>query len=127
MRLASSSDIDAPAIHVGSEKQPLALAAEKVRVPSFASPESFRLQDGGNRQLGDAIRNLANGGAGPSDPLLGFLQSSTTSALATSDRIAGALRDYLTPVTYPESALATAAEDDCPVDRRRIEDARLLR
>ena len=102
-----SADVDAPAIHVGSEKQPLALAADHVRVPSFGSPESFRLQDGGNRQLGDAIRALANGGKEPSDPLLGFLQSSTTSALAASERIAEALRDYKTPVTYPESALAT--------------------
>jgi uncharacterized protein (DUF1501 family) len=102
----ATADVDAPAVHVGSEKQPLALAAENVRVPSFGSPESFRLHDGGSRQLGDAIRALANGGKEPSDPLLGFLQSSTTSALAASERIAEALRDYRTPVTYPDSALA---------------------
>ncbi len=101
-----SSDIDAPAIHIGSEKQPLALAAENVRVPSFASPESFRLHEGDSRQLGDAIRKLASQNTEPSDPLLGFVQSSTTSALATSDRITEALRDYRTPVEYPESALA---------------------
>jgi uncharacterized protein (DUF1501 family) len=76
-------------------------------VPSFGSPESFRLQDGDNGPLRDAIRALANGGTAPADPLLGYLQSSTTSALAASDRIAEALRDYQTPVTYPESALAT--------------------
>jgi uncharacterized protein (DUF1501 family) len=102
-----SAGVDAPAVHVGPEKQPLALAAERVRVQSFGSPESFRLQDGGSRQLGDAIRGLANGEMQPSDPLLGFLQSSRTSALAASERIAEALRDYQTPVTYPDSALAT--------------------
>lgn len=102
-----SFGVDAPAIHVGHEKQPLALAAENVRVPSFATPESFKLQDGGNRQLRDAIKTLANGEKAPADPLLGFLQTSTTSALAASERIAEALRDYKTPITYPDSALAT--------------------
>jgi uncharacterized protein (DUF1501 family) len=100
------TDIDAPAVHVGPEKQPLALAAESVRVPSFASPESFRLNDGDNGKLGAAIRELSNRGEGQSDPLLSFVQSSTQSALATSDRIAKALRDYHTPIKYPESALA---------------------
>jgi uncharacterized protein (DUF1501 family) len=77
-----------------------------VRVPSFGSPETFRLQDGDSHQLRDAIRNLANRRPGPTDPLLGFLQSSTTSALAASERIAAALRDYDTPVAYPENDLA---------------------
>jgi uncharacterized protein (DUF1501 family) len=100
------TDIDAPAVHVGPEKQPLALAAEKVRVPSFASPESFRLNDGDNGKLGAAIRELANRGEAQSDPLLNFVQSSTQSALATSDRIAEALRDYHTAIKYPDSAFA---------------------
>jgi uncharacterized protein (DUF1501 family) len=102
-----SADVDAPAIHVGPEKQPLALAAEIVRVPSFDTPESFRLQDGGSPQFQDAIRGLANGGNGPSDSLLSYLQSSTTSALAASERIAAALSGYQTPIDYPQSALAT--------------------
>jgi uncharacterized protein (DUF1501 family) len=103
----ASADVDAPAIHVGPEKQPLALAAEAVRVPSFDTPEAFRLQDGGSPQFHDAVRALANGETGPSDPLLAYLQSSTTSALAASERIAEALRGYQTPINYPESALAT--------------------
>lgn len=101
-----AADVDAAAIHVGFEKQPLALAAEFVRVPSFGSPETFRLQDGDSEHLGDAIRHLANSRPGPSDPLLGYLQSSTTSALAASEQIAAALRDYDTPSPYPESELA---------------------
>ncbi len=101
-----SSDIDVPAIHVGPEKQPLALAANNVRVSSFASPESFRLRDGDSGKVVEVIRKLSNHTEGTSDSLLGFLQSSTTSALSTSDRISAALRDYRTPVSYPESALA---------------------
>lgn len=101
-----STDIDAPAIHVGPERQPLALATEKVRVPSFATPESFKLRDGDSGMLGETIRNLTNRNESPADPLLGFVQSNTSSALATSDRIAAALREYRTPVKYPESALA---------------------
>lgn len=101
-----SSDIDVPAIHVGPEKQPLALAANDVRVSSFASPESFRLRDGDSGKVGEAIRKLSNQAEGTPDSLLGFLQTSTTSALSTSDRISAALRDYRTPVSYPDSALA---------------------
>jgi uncharacterized protein (DUF1501 family) len=101
-----SGDVDAPAIHVGSEKQPLALAAEKVRVPSLASPESFRLDDRGSGSLREVIHDLADRSEGQSDPLMGYLESSTTSALAASQRIAEALQDYDTPVAYPESDLA---------------------
>jgi uncharacterized protein (DUF1501 family) len=100
------SDVDAPAVHVGGGKQPLALAAENTRVPSFASPENFRLKDDQGGQVGMTIRDLANRDTEPADPLLGFLQASTSSALATSDRIAAALRGYQTPVKYPDSALA---------------------
>jgi len=100
-------DIDSPAIHVGFEKQPLALAAENVHASSFGSPESFRLQDGGSQQLRDAIHALAKDNQQPADSLMTFLQSSTTSALATSERIAEVLGNYQTPVEYPETALAT--------------------
>ena len=101
-----AADVDAAAIHVGFEKQPLALAAEHVRVPSFGSPESFRLEEGDGPPLREAIESLATRDPEAADPLLGFLQSSTTSALAASERITAALRDYDTPVTYPESDLA---------------------
>lgn len=100
-------DVDPPAIHVGFEKLPLALAAENARVSSFGSPESFRLQDGGSQQLRDAIHALAKDSQQPTDSLMNFLQSSTTSALATSERISEVLGNYQTPVEYPDTALAT--------------------
>lgn len=102
-----SSDVDPPAVHIGHEKQPLALAAENVRVPSFATPESFRLQDSESRQLHNKMNGMSVQEMAPAEPLLGFLQSSTTSALQVSDRIAAALSEYKTPITYPDSALAT--------------------
>jgi uncharacterized protein (DUF1501 family) len=103
---ATQSLTDAPALHMGHEKQPLALASDHVRVPSLSSPETFRLKDGGNEQLRDTIRNLATAGGSPANDLAGFLQTSTTSALTASERIAEALRQYETPITYPDSALA---------------------
>jgi uncharacterized protein (DUF1501 family) len=97
---------DAPALHVGSEKQPMALAADKVRVPSFASPEAFRLEGGDDQPLVDLIGEMRHGGAPAANPLLGYLESSTTSAFAASKRIAEALGDDESPVEYPESELA---------------------
>jgi uncharacterized protein (DUF1501 family) len=101
-----TDNLDAPAIHVGFEKQPLALAAENIHASSFGSPESFRLQDGGSQKFRDAVRALTSDKQPPNDSLLNFLQSSTTSAITTSEHIAEVLRDYKTPIEYPESDLA---------------------
>jgi uncharacterized protein (DUF1501 family) len=105
---SSDGQIATPGLHLGGEKekQPLALIADNVRVPSISSPEKFRLQDGGDPALLGAIRDLAGKTRGADNDLLGFLQTSTSSALSDSDRIAAALRDYQTPVKYPDNALA---------------------
>jgi uncharacterized protein (DUF1501 family) len=105
-RAGKLAQADTPGLHLGGEKQPLALIAEKVRVPSISSPEKFRLNDSGDPALLGAIRELAGSPRSTGDDLLGFLQTSTSSALTDSDRIAAALRDYQTPVKYPENALA---------------------
>jgi uncharacterized protein (DUF1501 family) len=96
---------DAPAIHVGSEKQPLALAADAVRVPSMASPEEFRLERD-DQQLGNLIAEVPSHEAPQADALLGYLTSSTTSAFAASKRITEALGSDDSPVKYPETELA---------------------
>jgi uncharacterized protein (DUF1501 family) len=96
---------DAPAIHVGSEKQPLALAADAVRVPSLASPEEFRLERD-DQQLGNLIAEVPSQEAPQADALLGYLTSSTTSAFAASKRITEALGSDDSPVKYPETELA---------------------
>jgi uncharacterized protein (DUF1501 family) len=97
---------DAMAVHLGAEKQPLALAAEQVRTPSISSLDRFRLSDGGDAQLQSTIRQLAaQQRAG--DDLLSFVQTSTASALEASRRVEEATRDYDTPISYPESPLAS--------------------
>lgn len=98
---------DPSALHLGSEKQPLALAAKKTRVPSIGSLEQFRLQDGGDRDVLGVIGNLSRAERDQSDPLLGFIQTSTTAALDASRRVEEARKDYQTPVTYPDHDLAT--------------------
>ncbi|MGE0760929.1 MAG: DUF1501 domain-containing protein [Pirellulaceae bacterium] len=97
---------DSPGLHVGPEKQPLALAAANVSTPSLASPDRFRLQGDGNERLQAAIRDLAGTTASPGDELLGFVRSTTTSALSASERIAAVLRDAASPVAYPDNELA---------------------
>lgn len=98
---------DPSALHLGSEKQPLALAAETTRVPSISSLDRFRLQDGGDGDVRDVIGNLSRAERDEGDPLLSFIQTSTTAALDASRRVEEARQDYKTPVEYPEHDLAS--------------------
>ncbi len=101
----SAKDRDAMAVHLGAEKQPLALAADTVRVPSISSLDRFRLQDGGDPQLRSTISQLS-AQQRQDDSLLSFVQTSTQSALEASQRVEEATRTYQTPIQYPDSALA---------------------
>ena len=95
------------ALHLGDEKQPFALTAEDVRVPSINSLAGFRLHDGGDKDVRSTISKLASSARSDSDSILGFLQSTTTVALEASKRVEEASRDYKTPVDYPTSGVAT--------------------
>jgi len=97
---------DAPAVHLGPEKQPLALIASDVRVPSISSLDRFRLQDGGNQDVRSTINAIANAKRSDQDGLLGFIQSSTAAALEASERVEQARKDYQTPIVYPDQPLA---------------------
>lgn len=94
-------------LHLGHEKQPFALTAEDVRVPSISSLEGFRLNDSGGKDVRSTISKLASSAREESDSILGFLQSTTNVALETSQRVEQASRDYKTPIDYPENELAT--------------------
>lgn len=96
---------DVPALHLGGEKQPLALRAQHVAVPSVSSLESFRLQDGGNRELRESILQAGKVERGTSNELLSFMQQSTLSALASSEQVQEALHGYRSTVSYPGSRL----------------------
>ncbi len=93
------------ALHLGGEKQPLALVAQRVRIPSFESADQFKLKVGDDRSLRETIHQ-AVGLQRKSDDLMGFLQRSTQTALATSQRLQEAFDRYQTPVDYPGSSLA---------------------
>ena len=96
---------DVAAMHLGSEKQPFALAARHVRVPSVRSLEGFRLQVDGDEELSKSIEQLTGEGRRGANDLLNFVQTSTVSALEASRRVAEASRDYDSNQTYPDSEL----------------------
>lgn len=97
---------DAAAVHLGEEKTPLALAASNVRTPSIRSLERFRLNDAGNEELRALIAGLSAAERKASNDLLGFIQTSTTSAIQASERVEEAAKQYKPSVEYPETALA---------------------
>jgi uncharacterized protein (DUF1501 family) len=96
---------DPLAMHVGRDKQPYALAARHVRTPSVGSLDDFHLHTGGQTEAGETIRQLNESSPGSDDGLLNFIQSSTRSALTTSQRLEIARRDYRTPIEYPTTDL----------------------
>lgn len=91
-------------IHLGQGKQPLALAARNLRIPSIASLEQFRLNTKGNKRL-DAILNQALQPREKSEDLLGFLQSSTRAAVAANDRIQKIRESGGSTDDYPDTDL----------------------
>lgn len=107
-RLQDSSD--PAALHLGSEKQPFALMSRDVRVPSIQSLEQFRLQSGDNPVVGEAIRKMANQSREAAGELLGFVHSSTKSALAASQRMESAGFKYQPSESYPRTGLGEKLE-----------------
>ena len=97
---------DVPALHLGSDQQPLALAGEGVQVPTAASLEAFKLNVGGDARLRTAIQEQAESERSKNNDLLGFLQQSTVSAFASSERVQAALSRYQSSVSYPSFSLA---------------------
>jgi uncharacterized protein (DUF1501 family) len=99
---------DVAALHLGREQQPFAVASRNVRVPTVRDLAEFQLR-GKDREklrtlLNSSLSHNSVDGASPND-LLGFLQSSTTAALAASQRVTAAAKAYQSDVHYPESEL----------------------
>lgn len=97
--------LDLPALHLGREKQPLALVSREVRVPSVRSVDRFKLKNSSS-QLRETVTKIGTPSSAPGDDLLGFVQSSTGSALSASEKIEAATGDYKTGIQWPESGLA---------------------
>lgn len=113
-RFLETADLDGlpdpSALHLGAEKQPFALMSRDVRVPSIQSLEQFRLQSGDSPGFRQAIRDLADQSRGDANDLLGFVQSSTKSALAASERMESAGVKYRPSESYPTSRLGKKLE-----------------
>ncbi|MEZ6056769.1 MAG: DUF1501 domain-containing protein [Planctomycetaceae bacterium] len=92
------------AMHVGREKLPLALVAQQSRVPSVESLKQFQL-DEGKIDRSAKVRELSESPRTESNHLLGFVASSTVSAISVSERVRQAANDYKPHHAYPESAL----------------------
>ena len=99
---------DSPALHLGNDRQPLAVVAQRVRVPSVANMDAFKLSLGGQSQLAPIIESSAKAQRAEAKPddLLGFLQQSTVTALLSSKRMQEAITQYKTSINYPGTGLA---------------------
>jgi uncharacterized protein (DUF1501 family) len=95
---------DVPALHLGREQQPFALASRKVRVPTVSELAEFQLR-GRDKQ---ALRLLLESNdltPSSENDLLSFVESSTTSALKASERVSTAVESYRSEVDYPATDL----------------------
>jgi len=101
---------DPSALHLGHENQPFALTSRDIRVPSIQSMEQFRLRSGDSPASGQAIRELANLSRPSGNDLLGFVQTSTSSAIAASERMESAGMKYKPSESYPTSGLGKKLE-----------------
>lgn len=98
---------DPPAMHLGQENQPFALMSRDVRVPSIRSLDQFRLESGNNKLFRQTVKDLADARRKESNDLLGFVQSSTSSAITASERIEAAGMNYKAAEKYASNELAT--------------------
>ncbi|MCA9262811.1 MAG: DUF1501 domain-containing protein [Planctomycetales bacterium] len=95
---------DSLGMHLGGEKQPLALAGARVRVPSIKSLKGFRLDTSGQPLTADAIASLNQLERKQRGSLLDFVQTTTATALQTSRQIEAIVQDA-EESSYPASEL----------------------
>ncbi len=101
---------DPAALHIGEDKQPFALMTRDVRVPSIRSLDQFRLDGTESGQFKQAVKELSDARRDSSNDLLGFVQSSTSSAIVASERIEAAGMKYQPSKPYPQNGLAKKLE-----------------
>src|SRR4051794_12791551 len=97
---------DPPALHLGEESQPLALAARDVPSPSIRALAQFRLETGRDDRQRTAIQTAVGAPRSTDNELLKFVQTRSTSALEVSRRIEASAQAYKTSVSYPGTPLA---------------------
>jgi uncharacterized protein (DUF1501 family) len=101
---ATSSDV--PALHLGPNYLPLALASRSTAVPSVESLEGFRLRTAGGAVPLASLRTLAETERPSASSTLDFLRRSTLNAYASSQQVQEALEEKGTQGEYPSYRLA---------------------
>lgn len=107
-RFPTTSGGDVSAIHLGDKQQPFALSSNSVRVPTVKEIKEFQLHGSDTQALRKLLSSNAtveNQLGEDSGDLLGFLRSSTRTAIAASDRVTEAATGYQTEIEYPKSQL----------------------
>lgn len=109
-RMLDSRDLlagaESPALHLGSEQQPRALASRNHAVPSVDSIEQFRLRIVERIGNAEALAPKNLGSTEQPSSLLDFLQINTSAAMAASDRLSRVLQSPDKGNDFPRSALA---------------------
>lgn len=103
---ASRSGNDPVSLHLGADKQPFALMARTVRTPSIRSLDQFRLQGVEDPDFRKAINEILEVRREAGNDLLDFVQTSTSSALAASERLNNAALRSPSTAIWPRSPLA---------------------
>ncbi len=96
---------DVPAVHLGNEVQPLALAGLNVQVPSIGSFDDFRFDELGNRQLTAARERLLSASVSDSNELIAHVRAAAQTALASSRRVRKAVARQTNSADYPQTKL----------------------
>lgn len=103
---ASKNGGNVPALHLGNRQQPSALMSRNVRVPSINALEEFQLSND-SELLRSLLHEATAIQRSQANDLLGFVQTSTTSAIVASDRVTEASGKYESNIDYPDSRLGT--------------------
>lgn len=102
-QLGTRSDV--PAIHLGTETQPLALANADQPAVSIRSLDNFRLNAARNQETRGRLQRLVRQQRSDANQLLGFIQESESIALATSERLESISRQQQSTAKYPYTTL----------------------
>ncbi|WP_425617255.1 DUF1501 domain-containing protein [Anatilimnocola sp. NA78] len=106
LRVAGTTELSSPAMHLGGDVQPLALASRDVPTPSISSLAQFKLQTGKSETERQAVEAAMTTARSSGNDLLNFVTTRSTAAVKLSNRLQEATKEYSTSVQYPASSLA---------------------
>ncbi len=92
-----------PALHIGQEQQPLALASRTVRVPSIGSFDEFRWE--GADRVRSRLEALLEKDSRSDDDLLAFVQANSKAALEATRQLTTIGAQHAARGAYPRTPL----------------------